>query len=51
MSKNYNKVKNYFDKGLWNIERVRNAVIKEWITSEEFENITGLNYSEQEVSQ
>lgn len=40
-SAKFNKVKGYFDKGLWNVTMVRNAVIKEWITAEEFEEITG----------
>lgn len=39
MSKNYAKVKNYFDRGLWTVEMVRNAVTKHWITAAEFENI------------
>lgn len=45
MSK-FEKVKNYYDRGLWNIERVRNAVVKGWITAEEFKEITGQNYEE-----
>ena len=40
MSK-FEKVKTYYDRGLWNIERVRNAVIKKWITENEFKEITG----------
>lgn len=44
MSK-YEKVKSYYDRGLWNIIMVRNAVIKEWITPEEFKVITGEEYS------
>jgi len=36
MSKNYEKVKNYYDKGLWNENRVYHAVGK-WITPEEYE--------------
>ena len=44
MSANFNKVKNYYDKGLWSIERVRKAVEKGWITEEEFTLITGENY-------
>ena len=44
MSSNFDKVKNYFDKGLWSIERVRNAVVKGWITPEEFQVITGRLY-------
>lgn len=45
-SPNYEKVKNYYNKGLWSIDRVRNAVIKGWITPEEFEEITGQPYEE-----
>lgn len=41
MSRHFEKVKNYYDKGLWSIDRVRNAVVKGWITEEEFELITG----------
>lgn len=44
MSKKYNVVKKYFDEGLWNIAMVKNAVVKGWITSEEFEEITGVEY-------
>ena len=43
MSK-YAKVKDYYDSGLWDITRVRNAVVKGWITPEEFELITGKPY-------
>lgn len=45
-SKNFNKVKNYYDAGLWKESRVREAVIKNWITAEEFEEITGNPYEE-----
>lgn len=38
MSK-YEKVKNYYNKGLWSEERVRNAVAKSWITQEEADEI------------
>lgn len=44
MSKKFQTVKNYFDKGLWNIDRVKNAVVKKWITAEEFKEITGEDY-------
>lgn len=47
MSKNYEKVKNYYDKGLWNENRVYHAVDK-WITPEEYEQITGKVYTEEE---
>ena len=45
MSKHFKKVKSYFDSGLWSIERVRNAVIKGWITAEEYRIITGENFN------
>lgn len=43
-SKNFEKVKNYYDKGLWNEYRVSEAVKKGWITPEEYEEITGNPY-------
>lgn len=46
MSKKFKKVKNYYDSGLWTIEMVRQAVIKNWITAEEFEIITGQPYND-----
>ena len=46
MSK-YEKVKYYYENGLWGIDRVRNAVVKGWITPEEFEEITGQPYGEE----
>lgn len=42
----YQKVKDYFDKGLWSISRVRDSVVKEWITPEQFYEITGEVYEE-----
>lgn len=36
----FEKVKKYYDSGLWSIERVRDAVKKGWISQEEFEIIT-----------
>ena len=47
MSKNFEKVKRYYDLGLWDIEKVR-ATVAKWITEEEFEIITGEKYSENE---
>lgn len=44
MSKHFKKVKGYYDSELWSIERVRNAVVKGWITAEEYKIITGENY-------
>ena len=43
-SKNYDKVKKYYDDGFWNEARVRSAVVKGWITEEEFEEIVGFKY-------
>ena len=48
MSKHFEMVKNYFDKGLWSIIRVRNAVVKSWITAEEFKTITGEVYGDED---
>ena len=46
MSKMYEKVKSYYDTGLWSEERVSNMVIKGIITEEEFYEITGEFYNE-----
>lgn len=43
-SKNYSKVKMYYTLRVWNETRVHNAVKMNWITSEEFKEITGKNY-------
>lgn len=43
MSKHFEMVKKYYEKGLWSLERVKNAVRKGWITYEEYELITGLS--------
>ena len=40
MSPNYEKVKNYYIRGLWDADRVRKAVGK-WITQEECDLILG----------
>lgn len=42
-SKNFNKVKEYYDRGLWSKTRVYNAVGK-WITADEYKEITGEDY-------
>ncbi len=44
MSSKFQKVKYYYGNGLWDVQRVRNAVVKNWITAEEFEEITGIAY-------
>ena len=43
-SKNYSKVKRWFDMKMWNENRVRDAVVKNWITESEFTEITGKEY-------
>jgi len=43
-SKNYNKVKTYYEEEFWNESKVRNAVVKGWITEEEFFDIVGIKY-------
>jgi uncharacterized XkdX family phage protein len=40
----YQKIKEYFEKRLWNLEMVKNAVAKGKITADEFEQITGEKY-------
>ena len=44
MSKKFKTVKDAYDRGNWNKEMVRNAVIKGWITAEEYQIITGEEY-------
>lgn len=46
MSNKFEKVRSYYERGLWDISRVRNAVVKRWITAEEFFMITGEIYEE-----
>ena len=43
-SPHFEKVKNYYDLKVWNEARVRNAVVKGWITAAEYEEITGEVY-------
>ena len=42
-SKNYAKVKDYYERGLWDKARVR-AVVGKWITPAEYKEITGEAY-------
>lgn len=45
MSKNYEKIKGYYDRKLWTLAMVRNVVgKKQGITEEEFKEITGEEY-------
>ena len=43
----FEKVKLYYEKGLWDKSRVRNAVVKGWITVDEYETIIGKSYDEE----
>ena len=45
MSVKFDIVKKYYDFNLWSIEKVKNAVAKEWITASEYQAITGKEYS------
>lgn len=38
------KIKSYFDRGLWTAEMVSNGVVKGKITADEYKQITGLDY-------
>ena len=42
-SKNFEKVKQYYNAKLWNLTKV-NAAIGKWITADEYEEITGIKY-------
>lgn len=44
MSPKFEKVKRYYDSNLWNKAMVKNAVVKGWITAEEYQIITGEPY-------
>lgn len=44
MSEKFDVVKKYYTDGLWDGNKVRDAVTKNWITEVEFTEITGLNY-------
>ena len=46
MSNNFNKIKSYYNSGLWSEARVRNMVIKGIITEEEYKDIVGKEYEE-----
>lgn len=43
-SENFEKVKRFYTLKVWNETRVRNAVKMNWITEEEFAEITGKAY-------
>lgn len=43
-SEKFELVKGYYDAGLWKKKAVRNAVIKNWIRADEYEEIVGEPY-------
>ena len=43
-NKKFDTVKKYYNLKVWDETRVRNAVVKKWITDEEFEEIVGKKY-------
>lgn len=45
-SRMFDKVKKYYDDNRWNEANVRNAVVKGWITREEYRLITGVQYDQ-----
>ena len=46
MSNMYEKIKGYYNTGLWSEERVRNMVVKGIITEDEYLSIIGEEYEE-----
>ena len=45
-SKNFYKIKEYYDTGLWSVERVKNMVRKYIITQDEYYEIVGDVYED-----
>lgn len=43
-SKNFERVRYYYTHNLWSIERVRQAVVKGWISQSEYQEITNEPY-------
>ena len=44
MSKNFLRIKGFYDKGLWPKSKVADAVVKNLITAEEYKLITNEDY-------
>lgn len=44
MSEKYEIVKQHYDDGFWDEEKVKRAVVKHWITEEEYMLIIGEEY-------
>lgn len=45
MSKWYKKIKEWYEAGYWTTGMVKNAVVKEKITADEYKTITGDEYT------
>lgn len=45
-SEKYSLVLDFYKRHLWTEKMTRNAVVKGWITEEEFQEITGRPYNE-----
>lgn len=43
-SAKFEMVQSFYIRKAWTIDKVRNAVVKGWITEEEFKEITGEDY-------
>lgn len=46
VSEKFETVRQHYEDKTWNIEKLKNAVVKGWITADEFKTITGINYME-----
>ena len=44
MSKKFEEVKRFYDTKQWGKKAVKNAVVKHWITAEEYKEIVGEDY-------
>ena len=51
MSPKFEKVKHYYDAGLWSANTVRLAVTKSWITQEECDLILGAGEAAEEPAE
>lgn len=47
-SKNYDKVRRYYGRGLWTKAMVHRAVACKWITGDEYKEIVGEEYAEED---
>lgn len=44
-SAKFEMIRDFYIQGFWSETKVRNAVVKNWITAEEFKEITGKDYA------